>query len=147
MHRTNQPPELHLRHDELHALKGFVSARPVIQKKQCSGEDLDPKEKQRHAPEKVPIGVAVRGNLLFLGQVLDAFQPKSLVKPRTNAERQVGHQASCLRRTKISSPRTCTSNASRGRGGGPEMLRPFRSYMPLWQAHQISRRSGRYCTV
>src|SRR5271166_1432936 len=27
------------------------------------------------------------------------------------------------------------------------MLRPLKSYMPLWQAHQTSCRSGRYCTV
>src|SRR5579871_1979646 len=37
--------------------------------------------------------------------------------------------------------------ASSGRGGGPETLRPFTSYLPLWQAHQTSRVSSRYCTV
>lgn len=43
-------------------------------------------------------------------------------------------QASPRGRTKISSPRTWTSKASSGPGGGPEMLRTFRAYLPLWQA-------------
>src|SRR6266568_7176592 len=56
-------------------------------------------------------------------------------------------QASRRRLTKISSPLTWTSKASNGRGGGPEIFRPSRLYLPLWQAHQTSRRSSRYCTV
>src|SRR5664279_5434855 len=147
MHRTDEPPELHLGHDELHALEGFVSARTVVQKQQCAGEDLHSEEEQRHAAQKIPVRIAVYRYLLLLRQRLEFIQMKSLVDPRANASDRARHQASCFRRTKISSPRTCTSKASNGRGGGPEMLRPFRSYMPLWQAHQISRRSGRYCTV
>src|SRR5664279_3575019 len=46
-----------------------------------------------------------------------------------------------------SSPRIFTANSSSGLGGGPETTRPSRSYVPLWQAHQISRRASWYCTV
>jgi hypothetical protein len=31
-----------------------------------------------------------------------------------------------------------------GRGGGPDTTRPFKSYKPLWQAHQICWLSLRY---
>src|SRR5664279_2488410 len=147
MQRADEPPDLHLRDDELHALEGFVSAGTVIQQQQGAGKDLHSEEKQRHTAQKIPVRISVYRYLLLLGQCLDVVQMESLVEPRVNACDQARHQASCFRRTKISSPRTCTSKASSGRGGGPEMLRPFRSYMPLWQAHQISRRSGRYCTV
>src|SRR3972149_5271574 len=37
-------------------------------------------------------------------------------------------------------------NCSRGRGGGAATFLPGRSKEPLWQAHQMSLVSGRYCT-
>src|SRR5262249_61428690 len=60
-----------------------------------------------------------------------------------NPRRTLIRYASRLRRTKISPPRTCTSNNSNGRGGGPEMFLPFRSYWPLWQGPQTRCRSSR----
>jgi len=44
--------------------------------------------------------------------------------------------------TKRFSPTSLILNFSNGRGGGPEMLLPARSYRPLWQAHQMMCRIG-----
>src|SRR5215470_17855054 len=47
----------------------------------------------------------------------------------------------------MSSPLTLTLYGVRGFGGGPATFAPFRSYVPLWQAHQMALRSLRYWTV
>ena len=59
VHRPDQPSELHLGHDELHALESFVGSRTVVHQQQGSGEDLHPEEEQRHAAEKIPVRVTV----------------------------------------------------------------------------------------
>src|SRR5664280_163277 len=46
-----------------------------------------------------------------------------------------------------SSPLILTRYGSNGLGGGPEMFLPFRSYLPLWHAHQITPSLFLYCTV
>src|SRR5262249_22924221 len=49
--------------------------------------------------------------------------------------------------TTMSSPRTLTAYCSSGRGGGPDTFLPFRSYWPLWHAHQMRDESSRNWTV
>jgi len=44
-------------------------------------------------------------------------------------------------------PATITLSSSKGLGGGPEITFPFKSNLPLWQAHKIIFVSGEYCTV
>src|SRR6476646_1051204 len=123
MNGTNQPAELYLRHDVLDTLKRLISA----------GE--------------IPVRQAMDRNG-FLAQGSKQFVPaKAVVEPVAYFTEESHVQDSCRRRTNISSPRTCTSKASSGRGGGPETLRPLTSYLPLWHAHQTSRVSSRYCTV
>src|SRR5512138_845748 len=76
----------------------------------------------------------------LVGPLIQPFTARQYITGR------VGHQADSFE-TNISAPTSLTTYFSSGRGGGPETLPPLRSYVPLWQAHQSSFMSGRYCTV
>ena len=85
VHRPDQPSELHLGHDELHALESLVGSRTVVHQQQGSSEHLHPEEKQRHAAEEIPVRVAMYRYFLLLRQRLDVVQRKAFVEPLANA--------------------------------------------------------------
>jgi hypothetical protein len=74
MDGSNEPSELHARHDVLHALESFIGAGPVVQKQQQPRANLDPEEKKRDAAQEVPIGELVNGNG-FVTQGFGEFCP------------------------------------------------------------------------
>src|ERR1017187_8148960 len=79
--RPNQPAKLHLGHDELHTLEGFVRSGPVVQKQQDPGQYLDDEQEESDTPEEVPIGEPVERNS-FLPQGGDQVIPaEPLVQP------------------------------------------------------------------
>ena len=101
---TNQPAKLHAGHDVLHAFEGLVGAGTVIEQQQDAGEHLDHEEKERDAPEEVPVGQLVRGNGLMTEWGQDSVQIEAFIEPAKEGAEH-GH-ASPFRLTKISSPRT-----------------------------------------
>src|SRR5262249_34497257 len=120
----NQPAEGHARDDKLDALVGFGGARPVIQKKQDAGADLDGEQEQCHSAEVVPDLLCV-DRYAFLGEkVTDVAQIEPFVEP---AEDCRGHARDTTISASSPSPRTLTVNASRPRGGGPETTFPLKS--------------------
>ena len=78
---ANQPAELHLRDDELHALVGFGRARPVVEQQQDAGEHLHAEQEQRHAAEVVPDLLRVDRHALFGDEVADVAQVEPFVEP------------------------------------------------------------------
>jgi len=125
MDGSYKPAKLNPGHDVLHALEGLVCARTVIQQQQYSGEHLDNEQKESDAAEEILIREAVRGNGLVAQWSNEPFEIKPVIEPANDGGDH--YYASRFRLTTTSSPRTWTSNTSSGLGGGPEILRPFRS--------------------
>jgi len=144
MNRTNQPPELHFRHYELNAFKCKFFAAFIIQQKKYSGEHLDDEEKQRNTAEIVPYSMTMNGNIFFPHKMNNVFKVNALIYPRVYFFQKCFHT---FFETKISSFLMTTRYSSNGLGGGPEIFLPFKSYFPLWHAHQITPNSFLYCTV
>jgi hypothetical protein len=121
MERIN-PAELDLGHEEAHALVRFVGAGAVVEEQQDAGGDLDAEQEQRHPAPVVPERVAVDRDFLVLRERAQRRQAEALVEPLAEPAHAVFGFS-----TTTSSPTTCTSKRSSGRGGGPEMLWPSRS--------------------
>jgi hypothetical protein len=81
----DEPPELHLRHDELDALVGLVGARPVVQQEHDAGRDLHADQEQRHAAHVVPDLVGVDRHALLGHEVADAAEIDPIVEPLDDA--------------------------------------------------------------
>src|SRR5215510_6727985 len=126
MERTHQPTEPHLGHDELHTFKCGFGAGSVIQEQQNAGRHLNREKKQRHAAEVIPDGVSVNRDGFMGRKGSKSLQPKSLVQPYGETASTVVHRLHRLD-TIMSSPERFTSYCSRGRGGGPATLIPFKS--------------------
>jgi hypothetical protein len=81
VHVPDQPAELHLRHDELHALVGFGGARAVVEQQQDAGGDLDGEQKQRQPAQVVPDFLRMDRDALLGDEMLDVAEIEALVEP------------------------------------------------------------------
>src|SRR5262245_47677863 len=126
MERAHQPTKAHVSHDELHTFECRFGAGTVIQEQQNAGRYLNRKKKEGHAAEVIPDGVSVNGNGLMGRKGSNCLQPKPLVQPYRETVSIVIHRLHRLDTT-TSSPERFTSYCSRGRGGGPAILIPFKS--------------------
>src|SRR5581483_1996495 len=104
MNGSNQPSKLHLRHDVLHALEGFVGAGTVVQKQEDSRAHLDSKEKQRDSAKEIPVAQFVDRDGLVTQRGEERFPPETFVQPAAETSQQ--DYASRFRLTTTSSPRT-----------------------------------------
>src|ERR1700741_3096793 len=99
MNRTNQPTELHMICNVLHALKGFIGGRAVVQQQQDSRAELHQEGKKRDAPEQVPVAVFMDG-YGFLAKRSEGFcEVKALVDPGLHSDYGVHVYAACFRLT------------------------------------------------
>ena len=120
--RSNQPPELHVGHQELDGLVRLLGTRPIVDQQENSGSDLHHEEEERHSPHVVPDRVLVDRNFLLPGERDGRSQTYTLIQPVPDSGKTgfvVLHAPHAFRLTTICSPRTFTSYVSSGRGGGP----------------------------
>src|SRR6185436_3994334 len=98
--------------DELDALEGGFGTRPVVQQQKNSGADLHAEEKQGHAAEVIPDGMAMNRDFLLTRELGYRTKPQTIIEPK----RQVFcfHKLQALETT-ISSPRVFTTYSSSGR--------------------------------
>ncbi len=128
VNRTNKPSELNLGHQELDALEGECLASLVIQEEQDARDHLDEEQEQRNAAEVVPDGMPVDGNILLSHERNQAAEVHPFVEPGVEGFQECVH---VFFATKTSLPLRRTRNSSSGRGGGPSIFLPVRSYFPL----------------
>ena len=153
---ANQPAELHLRDDELHALVGFLGARPVVEEQQNAGGDLDAEEKQRHPAQVVPDLLRVDRDALLGDEVPHAARDRrarrasrSTRRCHASSRRLLALSVAATRRLSSSpgSPRRFTTNFSSGRGGGPDTTLPPGRRSRCGMRTRAARCRGLYCTV
>src|SRR5215510_7161307 len=81
MQRTDEPTELHRRHQELDGLIRFLSARAVVEQQQHARRHLDEEEKQRHAADVVPDRMPMDWYLFLLRQLFHLGQSNARIQP------------------------------------------------------------------
>src|SRR5689334_21110919 len=126
MNRTHQPSKPDLPHDELHAFERRLGARPIIKEQQRARHNLSGEEEKRHAAEVVPDRVPMQRYFLLLGQFDKRLQTQPRIEPCPKRPELRGAHVQAFV-TMMSSPFILTVYCSRGRGGGPLILLPFRS--------------------
>ena len=135
MDGANEPAEIDLRHDRADTLERLVGRRLVIERQQNPRGHLDAEQKQGHPAQEIEDRRAVDGDAL-LGRQRQGGRQAPVArrrKPRRArfASAFAAKHVRQFRETMISScpgfPRRVTLYSSKGRGGGPETLRPFKS--------------------
>ena len=64
MDGADEPAELHVRHDELHAVEGLGDRGAIVEQQQDSGHHLDDEQEQRDAAEVIPGSGGMHGDSL-----------------------------------------------------------------------------------